>query len=186
MIVEFLEITFSRHDTCKLRCDTSLALARSSPTRRYSGTYCRRHSPLITALLGRPASSYTDSLRPSVKDVTGLALFTYRAMFALHFHKSLFFEFYMTRALSHPLPSTQRQRRVCMCVRGSMSVHLPAQRLCCSWQLCTPRSTWPANRQTYKRHSHAHLPSSQLVPYVLIVFNQRKDKVRSAGHFPSR
>ena len=38
MIVEFLEITFSRHDTCKLLCDTSLALARSSPTRRYTGT----------------------------------------------------------------------------------------------------------------------------------------------------
>ena len=37
MIVEFLEITFSRHDTCKLLCDTSLALARSSPTRRYTG-----------------------------------------------------------------------------------------------------------------------------------------------------
>ena len=35
MIVEFLEVTFSRHDTCKLLCDTSLALARSSPTRRY-------------------------------------------------------------------------------------------------------------------------------------------------------
>ena len=39
MIVEFLEITFSRRDTCKLLCDTSLALARSSPTRRYTGTY---------------------------------------------------------------------------------------------------------------------------------------------------
>ena len=37
MIVKFLEITFSRHDTCKLLCDTSLALARSSPTRRYTG-----------------------------------------------------------------------------------------------------------------------------------------------------
>ena len=37
MIVEFLELTFSRHDTCKLFCDTSLALARSSPTRRYTG-----------------------------------------------------------------------------------------------------------------------------------------------------
>ena len=37
MIVEFLELTFSRHDTCKLLCDTSLALARSSPTRRYTG-----------------------------------------------------------------------------------------------------------------------------------------------------
>ena len=35
--MEFLEITFSRHDTCKLLCDTSLALARSSPTRRYTG-----------------------------------------------------------------------------------------------------------------------------------------------------
>ena len=44
MIVEFLEITFSRHDTCKLLCDTSLALARSSPTRRYTGVFyaCRR------------------------------------------------------------------------------------------------------------------------------------------------
>ena len=37
MIVEFLELTFGRHDTCNLLCDTSLALARSSPTRRYTG-----------------------------------------------------------------------------------------------------------------------------------------------------
>ena len=37
MIVEFLEETFSRHGTCKLLYDTSLALARSSPTRRYTG-----------------------------------------------------------------------------------------------------------------------------------------------------
>ena len=36
MIVELLELTFSRHDTCNLLCDTSLALARSSPTRRYT------------------------------------------------------------------------------------------------------------------------------------------------------
>ena len=35
--MEFLELTFSRHDTCKLLCDTSLAFARSSPTRRYTG-----------------------------------------------------------------------------------------------------------------------------------------------------
>ena len=42
MIVEFLEITFSRHDTCKLLCDTSLALARSSPTRRYLNNYLTR------------------------------------------------------------------------------------------------------------------------------------------------
>ena len=38
MIVEFLEVTFIRHGTCKLLYDTSLALARSSPTRRYTGT----------------------------------------------------------------------------------------------------------------------------------------------------
>ena len=37
MIAEFLELTFSRHGTCKLLYDTSLALARSSPTRRYTG-----------------------------------------------------------------------------------------------------------------------------------------------------
>ena len=37
MIAEFLEVTFSRHGTCKLLYDTSLALARSSPTRRYTG-----------------------------------------------------------------------------------------------------------------------------------------------------
>ena len=37
MIVEFLEIVFSRHDKCKLLSDTSLALARSSPTMRYTG-----------------------------------------------------------------------------------------------------------------------------------------------------
>ena len=37
MIVEFLEVTFSRHGTCKLLYDTSLALARLSPTRRYTG-----------------------------------------------------------------------------------------------------------------------------------------------------
>ena len=36
-MAEFLEITFSRHGTFKLLCDTSLALARSSPTRRYTG-----------------------------------------------------------------------------------------------------------------------------------------------------
>ena len=35
--MEFLELTFSRHDTCNLLCDTSLALAGSSPTRRYTG-----------------------------------------------------------------------------------------------------------------------------------------------------
>ena len=34
---EFLEVTFSRHGTCKLLYDTSLALARSSPTKRYTG-----------------------------------------------------------------------------------------------------------------------------------------------------
>ena len=39
MIAEFLEVTFSRHGTCKLLYDTSLALARSSPTRRYTGMY---------------------------------------------------------------------------------------------------------------------------------------------------
>ena len=39
MVVEFLEVTFSRHGTCKLLYDTSLALARSSPTRRYIGWY---------------------------------------------------------------------------------------------------------------------------------------------------
>ena len=37
--MEFLELTFSRHDTCNLLCDTSLALARASPTWRYSGSY---------------------------------------------------------------------------------------------------------------------------------------------------
>ena len=36
-MAEFLEITFSRHGTCKLLSDTYLALARSSPTRRYTG-----------------------------------------------------------------------------------------------------------------------------------------------------
>ena len=36
-MAEFLETTFSRHGTCKLLCDTSLALARSSPIRRYTG-----------------------------------------------------------------------------------------------------------------------------------------------------
>ena len=41
MIVEFLEVTFSRHGTCKLLYDTSLALARSSPTRRYTGNNSR-------------------------------------------------------------------------------------------------------------------------------------------------
>ena len=35
--MEFLEVTFNRHGTCKLLCDTSLTLARSSPTRRYTG-----------------------------------------------------------------------------------------------------------------------------------------------------
>ena len=39
MIAEFLEVTFSRHGTCKLLYDTSLALARASPTRRYIGNY---------------------------------------------------------------------------------------------------------------------------------------------------
>ena len=37
MIAEFLEVSYSRHGTCKLLYDTSLALARSSPTRRYTG-----------------------------------------------------------------------------------------------------------------------------------------------------
>ena len=37
--MEFLEVTFSRHGTCKLLYDTSFALARSSPTRRYTGSY---------------------------------------------------------------------------------------------------------------------------------------------------
>ena len=35
--MEFIQVTFSRHGTCKLLCDTSLALARSSPTKRYTG-----------------------------------------------------------------------------------------------------------------------------------------------------
>ena len=37
--MEFLELTFSRHGTCKILSDTTLALARSSPTRRYTGRY---------------------------------------------------------------------------------------------------------------------------------------------------
>ena len=37
--MEFLELTFGRHVTCNLLCDTSLVLARSSPTRRYTGHY---------------------------------------------------------------------------------------------------------------------------------------------------
>ena len=37
--MEFLELTFSRHDTCNLLCDTSHSLARSSPTRRFTGLY---------------------------------------------------------------------------------------------------------------------------------------------------
>ena len=37
--ISSLELIFSRHGTCKLLCDTSLALARSSPTRRYTGLY---------------------------------------------------------------------------------------------------------------------------------------------------
>ena len=41
MIVEFL---FSRHDTCKLLCDTSRTFARSSPTRRYTGNVAMRMS----------------------------------------------------------------------------------------------------------------------------------------------
>ena len=47
MIVEFLEISFSRHDTCKLLCVTSLALARSSPTRRYTGIKHSCYHPLF-------------------------------------------------------------------------------------------------------------------------------------------
>ena len=38
--MEFLEFTFSRNGTCKILSDTTLALARSSPTRRYTGKYC--------------------------------------------------------------------------------------------------------------------------------------------------
>ena len=46
MIVEFLEVTFIRHGTCKLLYDTSLALARSSPTRRYTGMVPKQY-PLL-------------------------------------------------------------------------------------------------------------------------------------------
>ena len=43
--MEFLELIFSRHGTCKLLCDTSLALARSSPTRRYTGNiWCHENA----------------------------------------------------------------------------------------------------------------------------------------------
>ena len=49
MIVEFLEITFSRHDTCNLLCDTSLAPARSSPTRRYTGIKLTRFNRICFA-----------------------------------------------------------------------------------------------------------------------------------------
>ena len=45
MIAEFLEVTFSRHGTCRLLYDTSLALARSSPTRRYTGLYYTGQQP---------------------------------------------------------------------------------------------------------------------------------------------
>ena len=48
MIVEFLELTFSRQDTCNLLCDTSLALARSSPTRRYTGFMDTLYIPYYT------------------------------------------------------------------------------------------------------------------------------------------
>ena len=42
-----LYLPFSRHGTCKLLCDTSLALARSSPTRRYTGhNSYHNHLPL--------------------------------------------------------------------------------------------------------------------------------------------
>ena len=58
--MKFLEVTFSRHGTCKLLYDTSLALARSSPTRRYTGStvlalrqtvYGGRISPIIDLVI---------------------------------------------------------------------------------------------------------------------------------------
>ena len=53
MIVEFLEVTYSRYGTFKLLCDTSLELARSSPTRRYAGLL-KGQSQLVK---GRPIHS---------------------------------------------------------------------------------------------------------------------------------
>ena len=50
--MEFIQVTFSRHGTRKILCDTSLALARSSPTRRYTGyisTYYYLNSAIILA-----------------------------------------------------------------------------------------------------------------------------------------
>ena len=64
MIVEFLELTFGRHDTCKLLCDTSLALARFSPTRRYTGLTDAWVKParLCTILRARSSRNYTLTL----------------------------------------------------------------------------------------------------------------------------
>ena len=66
--MEFLEVTFSRHGTCKLLYDTSFALARSSPTRRYTG--CIRYSILRLIPARRPISHL---FAGPLSDKTGLS-----------------------------------------------------------------------------------------------------------------
>ena len=64
MIAEFLEVTFSRHGTCKLLYDTSLALARSSPTRRYTGILLTGPTKLfgneVCKIDGGPSAKHED------------------------------------------------------------------------------------------------------------------------------
>ena len=48
MIVEFLELTFSRHGSWNILSDATLALARSSPTRRYTGVITQSFLKLMT------------------------------------------------------------------------------------------------------------------------------------------
>ena len=68
MIAEFLEVTFSRHGTCKLLCATSLALARSSPTRRYTGITtserAQRAQRVLSYLRKKSEYSRPDPARP--------------------------------------------------------------------------------------------------------------------------
>ena len=68
--MEFLEVTFSRNSMFKLLCDTYLALARSSPTRRYTGKYipCIPILRCVCGMSSRAVTSVIDGCRRSYAD----------------------------------------------------------------------------------------------------------------------
>ena len=87
--MEFLVLTFSRHDTCNLLCDTSLALARVSPTRRYTGLSIFIYEYLILPLYFRNFKELIDLEYGHSLCFGGLAATQFRHLFGFIFGPKL-------------------------------------------------------------------------------------------------